>query len=164
MISRVTVLLPFVPVIETTGIRRSASRIHVGGVERASAIRGVHRASRRSWAPVSRARTDGRHVAFGQGEAASAMRVGPFRAGPRERDDPVARIRRAVDADPAAALAVLRPEAPRPVDDAVDWPGQRRAGDLGREPDERVATGSRWPYQVRRRPIATSTLTTGSSR
>ena len=35
-ISRVTVLLPLVPEIETTGTRRSASRIHDGGVVRAS--------------------------------------------------------------------------------------------------------------------------------
>ena len=34
--SRVTVLLPFVPLIETTGIRRSVSRIHSGGVVRAA--------------------------------------------------------------------------------------------------------------------------------
>ena len=39
VISRVTVVLPFVPVIETIGIRRSASRIHAGGVVRGAGDR-----------------------------------------------------------------------------------------------------------------------------
>ncbi len=55
VISRVTVLLPFVPEIETSGIVRRSSRIHSGGVVRASAIRSVQRASSRSCAPVRRA-------------------------------------------------------------------------------------------------------------
>ena len=117
MISRVTVLLPFVPVIETTGIRRSASRIHAGGVVRASAIRAAQRASSRSCAAGQPRPPDGRDVALGEGERRLGDRAGPLRAGPREGDDPVARVRRAVDGDAAAALAVLDPEAPDPVDE-----------------------------------------------
>ena len=47
VIRRVTVLLPLVPEMETIGIRRSASRIQVGGVARASSRRAVQRASSR---------------------------------------------------------------------------------------------------------------------
>ena len=43
VISRVTVLLPFVPVIETTGTLRSASRSQAGGVVPASSMRAVQR-------------------------------------------------------------------------------------------------------------------------
>jgi hypothetical protein len=39
VMSRVTVLLPFVPEIDTIGMRRSASRIQDGGVARALSIR-----------------------------------------------------------------------------------------------------------------------------
>ena len=53
---RVTVLLPFVPVIEIAVIRRSASRTQAGGVVRAAAIRSIQRATIRSWLPVRRAR------------------------------------------------------------------------------------------------------------
>ena len=77
VISRVTVLLPFVPEIETTGIRRSASRIQVGGVVRASAIRSVQRASepllaRRS---AGRSATATRRARPGRGRPRSSVRA-----------------------------------------------------------------------------------------
>ncbi len=59
MISRVTVDLPLVPVIEIAGIRRSSSRIHDGGVARAPAIRSCQRSTIRGWVPVSRVRRAG---------------------------------------------------------------------------------------------------------
>ena len=71
--SRVTVLLPFVPEIETTGMRRSASRIQSAGSSRASSIRSDQRASRRSWAPVSRAVRDGETSRSARASAASAI-------------------------------------------------------------------------------------------
>ena len=73
MISRVTVLLPFVPLIDTIGIRRSSSRSHGGGVVRASAIRVDHRATARSWWPVSWAVRDGDTSRSASASAASAM-------------------------------------------------------------------------------------------
>jgi len=57
--SRVTVLFPFVPLMLTIGIRRSASRIHVGGAGDAAAIAASCRASSRDCAPVSVARRAG---------------------------------------------------------------------------------------------------------
>jgi hypothetical protein len=73
VMSRVTVLLPFVPLIETIGTRRSSSRIQAGGVALAAAIRAVQRASRRSWCPVSRAVLDGDTSRSDSASAASAM-------------------------------------------------------------------------------------------
>ena len=80
MTSRVTVLLPFVPVIETTGIRRSASRIQDGGVARASAIFADQRASIRSCEPGEPRPAHGRDVALDEGERRLGDRVGPLRA------------------------------------------------------------------------------------
>ena len=139
--SRVTVLLPFVPEIDTIGIVRSASRIHDGGVVPASAIRAVQRASSRSWAPVRWARRGRRDVPLRQGQGGLGERQRAFEAGPRERDDPVARVGRSMDGQPAPALAVLEPQAPDPGHDAghVVRPLARR--DVGPEPDEGMPAG-----------------------
>ena len=71
VIRRVTVLLPFVPEIDTTGIRRSTSRSHSGGVARAPAMRSVQRARSRSCAPVRRAVRDGETSRSARASAAS---------------------------------------------------------------------------------------------
>ena len=71
MISRVTVVLPFVPEIETIGRRRSASRIQRAASRGASAIRSVQRARRRSWAPVRCAVRDGETSRSARASAAS---------------------------------------------------------------------------------------------
>ena len=71
MISRVTVDFPFVPEIDTTGTRRSASRIQAGGEVRASAMRSDQRATVRSWAPVRRAVRDGDTSRSARAKAAS---------------------------------------------------------------------------------------------
>ncbi len=71
--SRVTVLLPFVPLIDTIGIRRSASRIQDGGVTRASPIRTAQRSRWRACDPVSRAPRAGEAFASARAMAASAI-------------------------------------------------------------------------------------------
>ena len=71
VISRVTVDLPLVPEIETIGTRRSASRIHVGGVVPAAAIRSLQRVESRSWAPVNCAVRDGETSRSARAMAAS---------------------------------------------------------------------------------------------
>ena len=138
--SRVTVLLPFVPEIEMTGTRRSASRIHDGGVVRASRIRSDQRTSRRSWFPVSRAVRDGETSRPARASAASVEGLRPFRADPRERDDPVPRIGRPMDRHAAAALAVVGAQSADPGDDRDDAvrPVPRR--DRRAEEDQRMAT------------------------
>ena len=154
MISRVTVLLPFVPETDTIGMRRSASRIHSGGVVRAASIRSVQRASSRSWAPVSWAVRDGETSRSASASAASLSGLGTLRADPREGDDPVARIGRAMDGEPAAALAVVGPQPPDPGDGRGDrhrasrGPARRRrAGRARAAPDRAGRTRSaagRW--------------------
>ena len=71
--SRVTVLLPFVPLIDTIGIVRSTSRIHGGGVVLASSIRLRQRSSERAWLPVSRAVRIGDTLRSVSASAASAI-------------------------------------------------------------------------------------------
>ena len=73
MISRVTVLLPFVPLIETIGIRRSASRIQPGGIALAASIRARQRSSSRACVPVRRAVRTGDTFRSSRARAASAM-------------------------------------------------------------------------------------------
>ena len=70
-----------------------------------------------------------------------------------------------MDRDAATTLAMVDPQPAQPADELLDreWPVAGR--DAGTEMDERMAAGAPLtPYQVRRRPIATSTFTTGSSR
>jgi hypothetical protein len=72
--SRVTVDLPLVPVMDTTGIVRSASRIHAGGVARASVIRASQPATQRAWVPVRRTRRAADTERAARSTAASATR------------------------------------------------------------------------------------------
>ena len=163
--SRVTVLLPFVPLIDTIGIVRSTSRIHGGGVVLASPIRCRQRSSERACAAGQLRRPDRRHVALGERDRGVGDRPRALGAGPREGDDPVARVGRAVDRQPAAALAMLGPEPPDPGRDrGRRSSGQSRAGTDRPSWTSGWRPGCRWPYHVRRRPIASSILTTGSSR
>ena len=73
LISRVTVLLPLVPLIDTIGIRRSASRIHDGGVVLAASIRADHRSTSRVWEPVRRAVGAGETLRSVRARAASTI-------------------------------------------------------------------------------------------
>ena len=56
---RVTVDLPLVPVIETTGIRLASSRIQAGGATAAAAILSDQRATALAWVLVRRTRRAG---------------------------------------------------------------------------------------------------------
>ncbi len=96
----------------------------------------------------------------GLGEGQRALR-----AGPREGDDPVAGVRRAMDGAARRGPRRGRRAAggPRPTIAATPS-GQSRAGTSRPRWTSAWRPGSRWPYQVRRRPMATSSLTTGSSR
>ncbi len=145
MISRVTVLLPLVPEIDTIGTRRSASRTHSGGVARAASMRSVQRASSALLGAGQLGRPRRRDVALGEGEGRLADGLRTLGADPREGDDPVARVRRAVDRQPAAALAVVRPQAPDPGDRRGDRVGPVTSRDIGAEVDERVAPGIALP-------------------
>ncbi len=69
-----------------------------------------------------------------------------------------------MDRQPAPALAVISAQATDPGDDGDHAVGPLVRGHGCPEVDEGVPPGSRCPYQVRRRPMATSSLTTGSSR
>ena len=162
--SRVTVLLPFVPLMLTIGIRRSASRIQVGGASDAPAIRRCAARASRDWAPVSVARRAGDTSRSARPNAASAM-ARP-RSTPRHRpgDDPVPGLGGPVDRQPGGALRMIGPEATDPGRDRGDAVGPLRAGTAAPSRTRAWSAGSRWPYHVRRRPTATSSLTTGVSR
>src|SRR6478735_7533524 len=93
VIRRVTVLLPLVPVIDTTGSFRSLSRSHAGGVVPASSMRDVQRVSIRCCAP------------------------------PRPLDDPVTRVAGAMDLDGTGLLAMIGTEPLQPGDERGDVVG-----------------------------------------
>ena len=164
VVSRVTVLLPFVPVIETTGTRRSASRIQAGGVARASAMGASARATDRAWPGVSVARRPGGTSFSLSANAASAI--------DRARSAPVhgnvtiqwpGSDERWTASPPRPSPWSKRSRRIQPTS-ASTWPGHRRRGTATPRRTTAWRPGSRWPYQVRRRPTATSTLTTGASR
>ena len=154
------------PVIDTIGIApvgvADPGRRRRPGRRRSAR---VQRASSRSWAPVSWAVRDGDTSRSARASAASAIVRARSAPDPREGDDPVARVGRAVDRQAAAALAVVGPQPPDPGGERGD---RRRASRApGRAAPSWTSAwrpGSRWPYQVRRRPMATSSLTAGSSR
>ena len=162
--SRVTVLLPFVPEIDTTGIRRSASRTQVGGVVRAAAIRSVQRATRRSWVPVSRAVRDDDTSRSARAMAAS-VRVSA-RSAPTHGKVTIqwpGSDERWTRRPPRPSSCSSRSRRTQPAMAATPS-GQSRAGIAAPRWTSAWRPGSRWPYHVRRRPMATSSLTTGSSR
>ena len=153
VMSRVTVDLPLVPVIETIGIRRSASRIHDGGVARAAAIRSRPRVEdQRCWVPVRRTRRPGATDRSARSNAASAMS--------RDRSAPahgqVTIQRPASDArwtiTGPLVLAVVRAQAARPGDEVGDVVGPVAGRDRPAEVDERAAR--RRPRALPRPPAA----------
>jgi hypothetical protein len=164
VISRVTVLLPFVPVIETTGIRRSASRIQAGGVVRASPIRALQRASWRSCDPVSRARRAGETSRSARAIAASAIvwaRSAPVHGNVT------------IQWPGSDERWTATPPVPSPWSErsrrtqrtrASTEKGHCFAGTSAPRWTSAWRPGLRCPYHVRRRPTATSIFTTGSSR
>ena len=164
VISRVTVLLPLVPLIEMIGIRRSASRIHAGGVARASAIVASQRAIARDVDGPWRAARDGATSRSASSTAASAIECA--RSGPVHGNATI-QCPGSVDrwtATPPRVLAVVDTESADPVDDPLDR-GRPVASRNGRaQSDDRVSARFALAEPGRRRPIATSTLTTGASR
>ena len=162
--SRVTVDLPLVPEIETAGTRRSASRIQDGGEVRAAAMRSDQRARCRSWAPVSWEVRDGETSRSARAMAAS-VRI-------RARSSPV-HGNVTIQWPGSDERWTASPDRPSPWSTrsrrtqatiAATGSGHSRAGTFAPSQTRAWRPGSRWPYQVRRRPTATSTLTTGSSR
>ena len=141
MISRVTVDLPLVPEIETTGTRRSASRIQAGGEVRAAAMRSVQRVEQPLLGTGQLRGPRRRDVALGEGDGRLGQDPGALLAAPRERDDPVAGVGRAMDRQAGPALAMIHAQPADPGDDRGD--GVRPvAGGHGRaEPDQGVAAG-----------------------
>ena len=164
VISRVTVLLPLVPETDTIGMCRSASRSHSGGVVRAASIRSVQRASSRSCAPVSWAVRDG--------ETSRSARASAASLNVWARSAPVHGkvMIQWPGSDERWTASPLRP-SPWSVRSrriqatvAAIGSGQSRAGTSAPRWTSAWRPGSRCPYQVRRRPMANSSLTTGSSR
>ena len=99
MIIRVVVDLPFVPLMLTTGMWRSASRIHGGGCVPASRIAPSARASvrlGRAWREVGAGAEIDREIGEPVGALGDRLRAAAFT--PRESHDPVARLGRPVDA------------------------------------------------------------------
>jgi hypothetical protein len=153
VISRVTVLFPFVPEIDTIGVDRRVAQ-PFGGVFRAASIRSVQRATSRSCAP-SAALGDRRYVALREGQRRLGQGLRPFGPGPREGHDPV---------PGSDERWTARPRRPSPwsarrrriqATVAATGSGQSRAGTSAPSWTSAWRPGSRWPYHVRRRPTAT---------
>ena len=164
VISRVVVDFPLVPEIEMMGIWRSALRIHGGGDVEARWIRSIQCIRRRSWDPVRWARRAG--VAARSVSATEASAIRRARSAPTHghvtiqcpgSDDRWARI----PPTPSACPDRRRRAHPASV---VTGSGQSRSGTLAPRRTSAWRAGTLCPNQVRRRPIASSTLTTGSSR
>ena len=164
MISRVTVDLPLVPVIEIAGIRRSSSRIHEGGVVDADAIRASQRSTSRCCVPVSRTRRPDATERPARSTAASAIA--------RERSAPdhgQVRFQRPASAawwtrsGPACSPWSARSRRAQAATSATAS-GQSRDGTGRASRTSADADGIREPCHACVRPTATSTLTTGSSR
>ena len=155
VISRVTVDLPLVPVIEIAGIRRASSRIQDGGVARAPAIRSCQRSTIRAWVPVSRVRRAGETLRDGEVERGLGDEPRPLGAGPGPRDDPPSRVGRHVDRDRAPVLAVVGAQAPGPGDEVGDLVRPLAGGHRAAEVDDarRCRSGiPARPARARRRP------------
>ncbi len=161
---RVTVDLPFVPVTETTGIRRTSSRIHEGGVERASAILASQRARARACAPVRCARGAGDTERDARSNAASAMsraRSAPCH-GQVTVQWPVSDDRCTAHGPPASPCSrrSRRAQATR----SATGSGQSRAATVRPRWSSDGSPSDRRPCHACVRPTETSTLTTGTSR
>ena len=66
---------------------------------------------------------------------------GAFLAAPRERDDPVPRVGRAMDRQPGPAFAVVDPQPPDPGGDRGDRVRPLAGGDAGAQPDQGMTPG-----------------------
>ena len=120
-------------------MRRSASRIHAGGVVRASAIRAAQRAELALLGACQSRPARRRDVAVGERERGLGDGSRSLRTDPRERHDPVARVRRAVDGHPASPLAVVRAEAADPSHEPIHGERPLLGRDFGTEADEGMA-------------------------
>src|SRR5204862_3817721 len=69
----------------------------------------------------------------------------PLRAGPAERHDPMPRIGRSMDGDPAPPLAVIDPQPADPAHELLDRKRPVAGRDTGSEMDEGVAGGAALP-------------------
>ncbi len=161
---RVTVDLPLVPVMDTIGIDRSASRIHDGGVARAAAIRSVHVSRTRCWVPVRRTRRPGwtdREARSNDASAMSRDRSAPDH-GQVTSQRPASEARWTITGplDSSCSARRRRVQATRSVTSS----GQSRAGTGRPRWTSAPPVGVREPCHARPRPTATSTLTTGTSR
>ena len=163
VIRRVTVDLPLVPVIEIAGIRRASSRIHDGGVARAPAIRSCQRSTTRAWVPVSRVRRAGETLRDARSNAASAIRRA--RSAPAQghvtTHRPVSDGTWTSTGPPCSSWSVRRRRVH--ATRSATWSGHSWAG-TDRPRWTMTSFPVRDPCQVRERPTATSTLTTGASR
>ena len=164
MISRVTVDLPFVPVMDTTGIVRSASRIQGGGVARASAMRASHAATWRACVPVRRTRraddTD-RRARSTDASATSLARSAPHH-GQVTTQRPVSDARWASTGPPCSPWSARSRRVQATM--SVTASGHSRAGTARARWTSAPSAGVREPRHALVRPTAISTLTTGRSR
>ncbi len=164
VMSRVTVLFPLVPLMLTIGVRRSVSRIQVGPAGDAVAIALVWRSRSRDCAPVSVARRAGETSRSASANAASAM------ARPRSTDAigqvtiqcPGSEVRWTTSPAVPSRWSIRSRRTHAAM--AATPSGHLAAGTAAPRRTRAWWAGSRWPYHVRRRPTATSSLTTGASR
>ena len=164
VISRVTVDLPLVPVIETTGMRRSSSRIQAGGAAEAAAIRSVQRATNRAWVFVRRTRRAGETDRTARSYDASA--ISRDRSAPLQGQVTIQRPSsdaRCTSHGPACSPWSARRRRVHATRSATAS-GQSRAGAVRPRCTRAESPGVRDPCHVLVRPTATSTLTTGISR
>jgi hypothetical protein len=164
VISRVVVDLPFVPLTETIGIRRSASRIHAGGTSSPSAILAFHRSNARAWPGVNRALPSGETSRSASATAASAIAWAlPDRChGHSTIQCPGSELRCTTTGPVPSAWSRLSRRVHATIPSTIR--GQRSRGTAAPSRTRAWRPGLRWPYHVRRRPTATSVLTTGASR
>ena len=164
VMSRVTVLLPFVPLIETIGTWRSASRTSVGGVVRAAAMRASRRPRSRSCPLVNRADRAGETLRSASWKAASA--ISRARSAPRHGKDTIqwpGSDDRWTASPPRPSSWAARNRRSHATTAATPS-GQSRAATRAPSLTSEWAAGSRCPNHVRRLPTATSTLAAGSRR
>ena len=82
-----------------------------------------------------------RDVALGEGDGRLGQDAGAFLPAPRERDDPVARVGRAMDGETRTAFAVIHAKPADPGHDRGDRIGPLAGRHRGAEPDQGVAAG-----------------------
>ena len=164
-IRRVVVVLPLVPVIETIGSRRSASRSHVGPSPSAASTRSERPATSRPCRGVRMALDPAGTSRSTSARAASAI---AFARSPSSHGQ--ARIQCPGSDDrwtltgPAAPSGCSRRSRRTQSASAATRAGCSSRGTAAVSRTRACRSGSRRPYQVRRRPIATSSFAAGASR